>query len=172
MTTPEHSCQPWVRTWRADPRLARLADRHYSRRTVGAAQFAPPGAFLGLITDCGLAGWVSWATDYADADWLRNAWCCSFFRNEGQAAYLSSDLVRSAVGATVAAWGIAPNGFVTTVDPARTRRKRDPGRCFRRAGFVELPERTKDRGLVILRLAPDRHPAPSPAAHTQMEMAA
>lgn len=42
----------------------------------------------------------------------------------------------------------------TEVDPRRTRRKRDPGRCFRRAGWVEVDRR---RGLVILQ-------APAPEA--------
>lgn len=37
------SRSPWQRTWRADPRAAALADRHYSRGTPGASQFAPPG---------------------------------------------------------------------------------------------------------------------------------
>lgn len=36
----------------------------------------------------------------------------------------------------------------TEVDPTKTRHKRDPGRCFRRAGWTVTGER---RGLVILR---------------------
>lgn len=32
----------WQRTWRADPRAAALADDHYSRKSRGADQFAPP----------------------------------------------------------------------------------------------------------------------------------
>ena len=76
------------------------------------------------------------------------------------------------MAATREAWGKPPvGGSVTTVDPERTRRKRDPGRCFRRAGFVELPDRTKDRGLVILYLAPSAHPEPVQAIHTQLAMA-
>lgn len=163
----------WQRTWRADPRAAALADRHYSRKTPGASQFSPPGALLVLITADGAALWVSWRTVYPDADWLRDAWCCSIFRNEAPERYLSSELITEAVAATVAAWGPPPaGGTVTTIDARKIRRKRDPGRCFRRAGFVELPERTKDRGLVILRLAPDLHPPATAAAHTQLELAA
>lgn len=160
----------WLKTWRADPRAAALADRHYSRKSVGASQFAPPGSVLVLVTAAGDAVWVSWRTDYPDADWLRDAWCCTLFRNEGGG--LSSDLIRSAVAATRAEWGDPPaGGTVTMVDAAKVRRKRDPGRCFIRAGFKRLPELTKDRGLVILRLAVADHPTPVHAAHTQMELA-
>ena len=161
----------WTLTWRADPRLAAIADRHYSRKTPGASQFAPPGFVVCLITDEGDAGWVSWRTDYPDADWLRDAWYCSLFRNEGGG--LSSDLIRAAVAATRAEWGEPPaGGTVTNVDPSKVRRKRDPGRCFLRAGFTRLPELTKDRGLVVLRLAPADHPAAEHAGHTQLEMVA
>ena len=72
----------WQRTWRADPRLSALADRHYSRKTPGTAQFSPPGPLVCLITPEGRAGWVTWRTVYPDAEWLRDAWCCTLFRNE------------------------------------------------------------------------------------------
>ena len=86
---------------------------------------------------------------------------------------MSSDLIREAVAATRAEWGEPPpGGTVTTIDPHKVRHKRDPGRCFLRAGFRRLPELTKDRGLVILRLAVADHPAASPAGHTQLEFAA
>jgi hypothetical protein len=163
----------WQRSWKADPRLAALADRHYSRGTVGAAQVAPPGRLLCLITPDGRAGWVSWITDHADAEWLKGAWCGQFFRNEAPDLYLSSELIREALAATAAAWGSPPPaGTVTLVDPRHVRSKRAPGRCFRHAGFVALPERTKDRGLVILHLAPADHPAPAEALNTQQVLAA
>lgn len=161
----------WQRTWRADPRAAALADRHYSRKTIGADQFAPPGPVLVLITADGRACWVTWRTAYPDADWLRDAWCCTLFRNEAPDLYLSSDLVTAAVAATVAAWGEAPaGGTVTTIDAGKVRAKRDPGRCFLRAGFADTGIRTLDRGLVVLRLAPDAHPAAVEAQHTQQAM--
>jgi hypothetical protein len=165
------SAYAWQRTWRADPRAAALADRHYSRKSHGAAQFAPPGPLLVLITADGSAVWVSWRTEFPDADWLRDAWCCTLFRNEAPELYRSSDLITAAVAATVAAWGEPPaGGTVTTVDASKIRPKRDPGRCFLRAGFERLPALTKDRGLVVLRLAPARHPAAAAAAHTQLEL--
>ncbi len=158
----------WQRTWRADPRVAALADRHYSRKTPGAALFSPPGWVLVLVTPDGDACWVTWRTEHPDADWLRDAWCCTLFRNEAPDRYLSSDLVTAAVAATLAAWGEAPvGGTVTTVDATKVRAKRDPGRCFLRAGFEDTGIRTIDRGLVVLRMRPDVHPPPVEAAHTQ-----
>ncbi len=48
--------------------------------------------------------------------------------------------------------------MVTFVDPAKTRRKRDPGRCFRRAGFHAVGF-TKG-GLVALQMLPAEMPEP------------
>lgn len=76
---------------------------------------------------------------------------CSCFRNEG--AGLSSELIREAVAATRAVWGDPPAlGFVTFVDPDKTRRKRDPGRCYRKAGWRVCGETAG--GLVALQLLP------------------
>lgn len=53
----------------------------------------------------------------------------------------------------MSAWGPLPlAGFVTHVDADRVRRKRDPGRCFLRAGWARVGE-TRG-GLVVLRLSP------------------
>ena len=42
----------------------------------------------------------------------------------------------TAVAATVAFYGSPPKqGMITFVDPDKTRKKRDPGRCYRKAGF-------------------------------------
>ncbi|OPZ03987.1 MAG: hypothetical protein BWZ09_02098 [Alphaproteobacteria bacterium ADurb.BinA305] len=50
--------------------------------------------------------------------------------------------------------------MVTMVDPEKTTAKRDPGRCFRRAGFVEIG-RTKERDLVVLGLPVSALPPPA-----------
>jgi hypothetical protein len=162
---------PWQRTWRADPRLAALADRHYSRKTPGAAQFAPPGRCLPLITAEGDAGWVtSWPLLEYTLHGLGDAWVCTLFRNECE--HLSSDLIRAAMAATRAEWGDPPpGGTLTFVDAGKVRRKRDPGRCFLCAGFVRLDRLTKDRGLVILHLPPTAHPQAEAPAHSQLRMA-
>lgn len=155
--------QPWERSWRADPRALPLADRHYNRRAVGSPQFVPPGRCVVLLTPAADALWV---TSWPFAEFTRHAWAgawvCSTFRNEGPT--LSSELVTAAVAATLAEWPDPPElGLVTFVDPTKTRRKRDPGRCFRRAGFTEVG-RTKDRDLVALLLPPEAMPAPLEAA--------
>lgn len=124
----------WVVSYRASARGRRLADRHYNRQKVGAAQFVPPGACLVLVTECARA---LWTTSAPFAEFVRHAWpgawVCSAFRNEG--AGLSSELIVEAVAATRALWAPPDAGMVTFVDAGQVRRKRDPGRCFIRAGF-------------------------------------
>ena len=93
-------------------------------------------------------------SDYVDHAW-KDAWVCSLFRNES--AELSSDLIRQAVAATRFYWPRAPSqGIVTFVDPDRVRRKRDPGRCFVRAGFE--PCGTTKGGLLAFQMTPDAMP--------------
>lgn len=154
-------------SWRADPRGARLADRHYNRQRIGHAQFVPPAACLVFVTDCGRAVWT---TTYPRAEYTKHAWAGawvnSLFRNEG--AGLSSALILEAVAATRALWGDPPAlGMVTFVDPTKVRHKRDPGRCYRKAGFV-VAGVTKDQGLLALTLAPSAFPEPQLPSGAQM----
>jgi hypothetical protein len=157
-------------SWRADPRAAAIADRHYNRQTVGAEQFVPPGRCFVLRTPDEKALWVtSWPfAEFVKHAWA-GAWMCSCFRNEG--AGLSSELILEAVAATLWQWGPPPVlGLVTFVDPKKTRRKRDPGRCFRKAGFVEVG-RTKEANLVALQLVPGRFPASEAPHGAQLQLA-
>lgn len=154
---------PWYISDRADPRAKHLADRHYSRQKPESKQFVPPGRCFVLVASAagGSAYWVtSWPfAEYVKHEWA-GAWVCSAFRNEG--AGLSSELIRSAVAATRARWPETPDlGMITFVDSGKTRRKRDPGRCFLRAGFKRCGM-TKG-GLVALQLLPDDMPAPAVA---------
>lgn len=147
----------WQLSFRADPLARRVADRHYNRQAVGAAQFVPPGRCVVLRTPAADAYWVtSWPfACYVKHAWA-GAWVCSAFRNESPR--LSSGLIREAVAATRFLWPDIPElGMVTFVDPSKVRRKRDPGRCFLRAGFARAGE-TKG-GLVALLLAPEAMPA-------------
>jgi hypothetical protein len=146
----------WLRSHRFDPEVAPLADRHYNRRKVGSPQFAPPGRCLVLKTRELDAFWItSWPfAEYTKHAWA-GAWVCSAFRNESQ--HLSSELIREAVAATVDEYGPAPAlGMITFVDTKKTRRKRDPGRCYRKAGFRHAGM-TKG-GLVALQLLPEDMP--------------
>lgn len=93
------------------------------------------------------------------------AWINSIFRHES--THLASDLIREAVAATRAVWSDVPDlGMVSFVDPTKVRRKRDPGRCFIRAGF-KLVGRTKVHGLLAFQLLPEDMPEPESALGTQ-----
>jgi hypothetical protein len=141
----------WQHSWRADPVAVRLADRHYNRQSHGSDQFVPPGRCVVLRTPEGDAVWVtSWPkAEYVKHQWA-GAWLCSIFRNESP--HLSSELIEEALAATLWFWPTPPElGMITFIDPDAVRRKRDPGRCFRRAGFKPVGF-TKEEGLVALQL--------------------
>lgn len=159
---------PWTLSWRADPHARRIADRHYNRQSIGADQFVPPGSCLVLTTPT--AFWVtSWPLpEFVQHDWP-GAWICSAFRNERRED-LSSALITAAVAATRDKWPDVPAlGMVTFVDPTKTRHKRDPGRCFRKAGFVHVGY-TKG-GLVALQLLPADMPDALAPIGSQYELA-
>jgi hypothetical protein len=164
--TPTIVQQPWHLSDRADPRAARLADRHYNRQKIGAPQFVPPGRCLVLLTVDATALWV---TSYPFAKYVQHAWAgtlvCSLFRRESACGHLASSLITAAVAATRGVWEPPPIGMVTFVDASKTRHKRDPGRCYRRAGFRVVGQ-TKG-GLVALGLGPADFPPAAPAVGTQ-----
>ena len=88
---------------------------------------------------------AAWITSWPIADYVQQravvpvAWMNSLFRNEGDS--LSSDLIRWAVAHTRAKWPDVPGlGIVSFVDASKTRRKRDPGRCYRRAYSVGMSD--------------------------------
>jgi hypothetical protein len=148
----------WMITNRADVVAAALADKHYSRQTIGARQFTPPGRVLVLV----LPDWSAvWATSWPDAQYVHreypDAWICTLFRNES--TIQSSILIREAVAATRWKYGQPPeSGMITMIDAAKVACP-IPGYCYRRAKFKHVGE-TKERGLLILRLTPARMPAP------------
>jgi hypothetical protein len=148
----------WHKSWRADPRGRELADRHYNRQKIGAPQFVPPGRCLVLRTAAADALWVTaWPyAEYVQHEWA-GAWINSTFRNENR-ANLSSELIREAVAATRSQWPIPELGMVTFIDPDKVRHKRDPGRCYLRAGFRRL-EKTTKAGLLVFQMLPEDMPA-------------
>jgi hypothetical protein len=157
----------WQLSDRADPVTRQIADRHYNRQKIGAPQFVPPGRCLVLRTELGDAFWItSWPfAEYVKHAWP-GAWVCSAFRNESP--HLSSELIREAVAATRSVWEPPDLGMITFVNRDKVRRKRDPGRCFLRAGFTNIGE-TKG-GLVALQLLPENMPAPDLALHSAMTL--
>lgn len=137
----------WLVTHKGDRSCRLLADRHYSRQTVGSPQFCRPGRNLVLRTAAGDAVWVTW--DGIRDDGLR-AWECTIFRNESPAT--SSGMIREAVAATLAEWGEPPpDGLITYVKAAAIR-STNPGCCFKRAGWRRIGE-SKRRGLILLQLS-------------------
>lgn len=161
----------WCLSHRADPAAKALADRHYNRQKIGAPQFVPPGSCLVLVTDCARAFWV---TSWPQAEFVKHAWpgawMCSAFRSEG--AGRASDLIRSAVAATVAYYGEAPAlGMVTFIDreevkPTMVRGKPTWGYTWIKAGFKEVGE--TQGGLLAFQLLPANMPEPMSAKPRSM----
>jgi hypothetical protein len=155
----------WMLTNRADPRAAKIADRHYNRQKPGTRQFTPPGRVIVLVTPEYDALWCTSApyAQYVRHAWA-GAWVCSLFRNES--GHLSSDLIREAVAITRGIWpDVPPLGMVTFVDRSKTRPKRDPGYCYRMAGWRACGM-TKG-GLYALQQLPGEMPAPLRIADRQ-----
>jgi hypothetical protein len=126
----------WFSVRRNDPRAYGLWARHYSAgksrrwRETGSTEFIGPGEVMVLLSDCSRAlfAWQRNTIPRLDA---QTGVCCTVFRNESPV--LSSELIREA---DALAWQRWPGErHFTYVDPAKVRRKRDPGRCFLRAGW-------------------------------------
>lgn len=115
---------------RADPELARLADRHYSRGKIGSPQFVPPGYPIVLRNKDASVGWV----------WLRckpglrydkqEGYCCTLFRRESGPR--ASEIILEAERWAIELWG--PGRGFTYVDPRKVK-SRNPGYCFIAAGW-------------------------------------
>lgn len=159
------SADPWVKSWRADPYVRAIADRHYNRQKVGATQFVPPGSCLVLKTVG--AGWItSWPKpEFVQHAWA-GAWMNTMFRNERKDLHLSSDLIRAAVAATRWKWPDVPDlGMVTFVDAEQTEPKDKPGWCYRKAGFKHVG--FTEGGLWAFQMLPEDMPEPGAPAGVQ-----
>lgn len=158
----------WRISDKYDPAAVALADRHYNRQKPGTPQFMPPGQSFVLKSLCGRA---VWATSWPLAKFTKHAWAGAWvntiFRNEG--AGLSSDLIRAAVAHTRHKWNPPPLGVVTFVDPTKVRHKRDPGRCYLKAGFRRVGM-TKG-GLITFQMEPAEMPDAEPVFDPQLVMA-
>lgn len=143
-----------------------FAAPHYSRQNPDSSKVGGPGFQLVLTAgDPVCAVWMTTLTrpEFTKHAWP-GAWNNSLFRNQG--AGLSSELIRAAVAVTRHEWGEPPpQGMVTFVDAAKVRHKRDPGRCYLRAGFRRVGETTG--GLLVFHLAPSDMPQPEQPAGPQ-----
>lgn len=139
---------PWRVTTKGGREACALADRHYSRRKVGAPQMMPPGNTLVLIADAAVFGW--WRPDPSSGIKAMNGldgWTCTIFRNES--AERSSELILAAERALVAdGRGCGPDGMLTYVFDRKVASK-NPGYCFKCAGWVKLGRSADNRKTLL-----------------------
>lgn len=155
----------WVETDKGDPRARALADRHYSRQSVGAALFTRPGRNITLLTVCGrglFVWWTGWRHDGLPSHTTAE---CTIFRNEG--AGLSSELIDLAVRVLLYQRPDVDD-IITAVASSRTASRRgrasSPGACFRAAGWVQIEGKASARADTWLRLPRQSWPSPRPCA--------
>jgi hypothetical protein len=119
-----------IKTTHFDDEMRQLADRHYSRRTVGARQFAYSGKKL-VLRDA--EGTVLWVWMYPDESMRmdgQTGYNNAIFRNESRR--LSSEIILEAEEHAFAKWG--PNRMYTYIDPDKVR-STNPGYCYLMAGW-------------------------------------
>ena len=138
----------WIDCKDGNPTAMAIFQRHYTARAKRKLfQFVGPGQKMVLLTPDARALFV-WRKFIDDAIPKQTGVNCAVFRNEG--TQLSSFLIGEA---QMLAWQRWPGErLYTYVDPLKTRRKRDPGRCFIRAGWKPCGE-TKGK-LRILEILP------------------
>lgn len=122
--------------------------RHYTARERRKVfQFVGPGEKEVLITADAKALYV-FRKFISDAG--ETGVNCAVFRNEGTNAGRASELI---IAADEIAHGRWPGERIYTyVDPSKVRHKRDPGRCFLRAGYRKCGV-TKSGKLIFEKLA-------------------
>ena len=125
----------WIVVSKGHTGACELADRHYSRRKIGAHQFMPPGETLCLFTDGAVFGW--WHPHPRSGIKAMNGldgWTCTIFRNESE--ILSSDLILEAEEKLLTEKRTCgPDGMLTYVFDSKIR-SANPGYCFKRAGWT------------------------------------
>jgi hypothetical protein len=135
---------PWIVTHKGDKSGRLLADRHYSRQTIGHPMYTRPGKNLVLRTADGMAVWVTWSGIRDDG---LDAWECTIFRNE--TTILSSEMIKHAVIATESEWGKLPDDGIITYVAANKVKSVNPGYCFKKAGWKQIGQ-SKRRKLILL----------------------
>lgn len=123
----ELGASPWF-----DPRLRPIYNRHYSSRGNTAPKITGPGSYVALLThDLGaLWAWRVFVDACPLAPSVLGVNCAVFRRERG---LLASQLILEAEPFALAKWPKART-FYTYVDPEAIR-SRNPGACFRKAGY-------------------------------------
>jgi len=141
------SRDPWVEVRDGHAGARSIFDRHYSRRRYRDGRepklFTGPGEKMVLVRPT-LDALFIWRRFICDAEPPQDGVNCAVFRNESP--LLSSDLIAAADARADRRW--PGQRHYTFVDASRVRAKRDPGRCFLRAGWHRCG--TTKGGLVIL----------------------
>jgi hypothetical protein len=167
----------WIISSSSDPRALSIVDGtgrfasygpHYSRRTPGSKTFTGVGQEIVLVTDDETAVWACVRARTPEARGTgcsrgragmpdlapRFLWRNMMFRNLGGA--LSSALIVEAVRRTYEEWeiryGSLPLERLRTEVDTRAVRSRNPGYCYKMAGWI--PDRVV-RGKLYL-FAPER----------------
>lgn len=138
-----------VITTHFDAEMSMLADRHYSRRTVGARQFMNSGRKIVIRNTEGtvLFGWL-WAYDGMRMD-DQIGYNCSIFRNES--ARRSSEIILECEQIALARWG--ENRMYTYVHPGKIL-SANPGYCFKQAGWKFLRRAKDGKHLLVKETIP------------------
>lgn len=145
----------WLAVQRSDPRAFALYRRHYSYkknarwRIRGNTNVTGSGQTMVLLSQMcdALFVWLHNTVERLDKQVGVN---CAVFRNESST--LSSELIREADDLAWQKWGDEPRHF-TYVDASEVRHKRDPGRCFIKAGWRKCGMSANGK-LLFERLAP------------------
>jgi hypothetical protein len=132
-----------IETHGYDDEMRQLADRHYSRRTVGARQFLYAGRRLVLRDAAGDVLFVWMYPDHRLRADGQLGYHCAIFRNES--SRLASEIILEAEHRAFDRWG--PNRLYTYVAPRKIR-SANPGYCFKRAGWHYV--RDSKKGLHLL----------------------
>lgn len=161
---------PWSLSWRADPLSAAIADRHYNRQKVGAAQFVPPGACLVLRASAAL-----WVTSWPFAEYVKHAWAgawinSTFRREDGDVK--ASEMISWAIAHTRWEWPTVPDlGMVTFIDPTKVKGTKVRGEVvygysYLKAGFRHVGE--TQGGLLAFQITAEDMPDPMPYSGAQL----
>jgi hypothetical protein len=130
---PAAEGRSWIVSKDGDPAGLALYRRHYSRHVYRDGRqpklFCGPGGKIVLVTADLMAVFV-WRRFRDDSG--QQGINCAVFRNEGPV--LSSQLILEAEGHAWARWPHETRLY-TYVNAGKVRHKRDPGRCFRKAGW-------------------------------------
>ena len=142
----------WRLSHKADKLGCQLADRHYSRRKIGAPQFMPPGETIVMVAPELPAVWGWWRPHPRSGIKAMNGldgWTCTIFRNESPV--LSSLLVLEAEE-FLRGYTIGPDGLLTYIKDSAVR-SLNPGCCFKKAGYRTAGRSRDGKKTLLQKLA-------------------